>query len=280
MQLSVQCSEEIAFTSFEEIAAAGEAYPVIVDFLVGPRVTEVCEKWLGGELDVNPVEDEPVISDIPTLVLAGEYDPVTRPEWGRMVSEDLSNSFFYEFPGIGHGASFGVDCSTNIALEFLDDPLQEPDSTCIADMTGPKFVVPETEITLVPYTSEILGISGVVPEGWNEIQPGIYTQTGLGDVLIIQQVNPVNVPGDVIEAIATQLGLAEVPEAVGTHPTESFTWSLYELEVLSLFLDIALTEHNGGTIFVMLQGNEAGREFLKEEVFLPAIDALKAVNGG
>ena len=96
-----------------------------------------------------------------------------------MVSEDLSNSFFYEFPGIGHGASVGVDCSTNIALEFLDDPLREPDSTCIADMTGPKFVVPETEITLVPYASEILGISGVVPEGWNEAQPGIYTQSGL-----------------------------------------------------------------------------------------------------
>ena len=75
MQLSVQCNEELPFTSFDEITAANEAHPFIRDFIInsptlGPRIIEICEEWVTS--DVDPIEDEPVISDIPTLVLAGE----------------------------------------------------------------------------------------------------------------------------------------------------------------------------------------------------------------
>ena len=51
----------------------------------------------------------------------------------------LANSFFYEFPGIGHGVIRSNECGRTIFLAFLDDPATEPDVSCIDNMAGPDF---------------------------------------------------------------------------------------------------------------------------------------------
>ena len=87
MQFSVQCGEEVRFTTQKEIAAAAEAYPELRDSFVSPIFT-ICQSW--GAREADPIENERVSSDIPTLVLSGEYDPVTPPAWGQIVAEDLN----------------------------------------------------------------------------------------------------------------------------------------------------------------------------------------------
>ena len=80
MHLSVQCAEEIPFADPTEVAAADDPYPEFIDFFdvspnLGPVVFDLCDIW-----DVEPlgsVENEPISSQIPTLVLAGQYDPIT-----------------------------------------------------------------------------------------------------------------------------------------------------------------------------------------------------------
>jgi pimeloyl-ACP methyl ester carboxylesterase len=140
MQASVQCHEEYAFSSRAKVEAAAEPYPELADFVVGDSSFGLCGVWDSGK--AGPEENEPVHSDIPALVLAGEYDPITPPAWGRMVAADLTNSFFFEFPGIGHGA-FGADeCPKGIALAFLDNPTVTPDAACITEMPPPDFVLP------------------------------------------------------------------------------------------------------------------------------------------
>ncbi|MFN8451852.1 MAG: alpha/beta hydrolase [Anaerolineae bacterium] len=138
---SVTCSEEIPFNDYEaSIADAESTPPEVRDGLVGVEsMFQTCEIW-----DVTPApefEAEPVVSDLPVLVLAGEYDPATPPAWGEIAAETLSNSFFFEFPGVGHGTIDGGDCPRSIFLAFLDDPTTEPDASCIAEMTPPEFVV-------------------------------------------------------------------------------------------------------------------------------------------
>jgi pimeloyl-ACP methyl ester carboxylesterase len=64
------------------------------------------------------------------LVLAGEHDPITPPDWGRMVAQDLSNSFFYEFPGNGHWVARSSPCALRMALAFWENPTVDPGSTC------------------------------------------------------------------------------------------------------------------------------------------------------
>ena len=140
MHYSVQCGEEVQFTNPEEIAAASDAYPRLRQYFDNHIMFAVCNSW--GAREADPMENLPVSSRIPTLVLAGEYDPITPPFWGRMVAESLSASFFYEFPGMGHGVSTARECPLSITLAFLDDPTVEPDTTCISTMGNPVFKMP------------------------------------------------------------------------------------------------------------------------------------------
>ena len=140
MFYSVRCGEEVHFSTREEVAAAAEAYPHLGEAFDISWIFTVCQSW--GARGADPIQNAPVASDIPTLVLAGEYDPITPPAWGQMAAEGLSNGFFFEFPGVGHGASFSTECALDMALNFLDDPTTEPNGGCIATMTGPAFVAP------------------------------------------------------------------------------------------------------------------------------------------
>jgi pimeloyl-ACP methyl ester carboxylesterase len=91
----------------------------------------VCASWQAGVAD--PIENEAVVSDIPTLVLSGRYDPVTSPAWGRLAAETLPNSFVYEFPNVAHGAMGSNRCALEIGLQFLADPTVEPDTSCLEE---------------------------------------------------------------------------------------------------------------------------------------------------
>ena len=84
-------------------------------------------------IDSDASEAEPVQSDIPALVLAGAFDPITPAKWGRSSTEFLDHGWFYEFPGESHGTMRSSACARKIALAFLKDPIKLPDSTCLED---------------------------------------------------------------------------------------------------------------------------------------------------
>ena len=95
----------------------------------------MCEMW-------NPqqrVDNSAVRSNLPVLILAGQYDVATPKSWAYLTAQTLPNSFVYEFPGSGHSLLSGVDCAIDMTTEFLNDPNSEPDDSCIADMEWPYF---------------------------------------------------------------------------------------------------------------------------------------------
>jgi pimeloyl-ACP methyl ester carboxylesterase len=278
MYYSVQFNEELSFSTPAELAAACDDYPELQDYYYDICNTDegvyyLAQVWGAGSAD--PVENEPVVSDIPTLVLAGQYDPVTPPAWGQMVAGDLANSYYFEFPGVGHGATVsGEECPLDIALAFLDNPAAAPASQCIANMDGPDFLASGTEVNLVPFTSEVFSISGVVPEGWEEASPGVYSRSALGLVVLLQQAAPYVSADGILQLLTTQLGLYEVPEKAGSRKANGLTWSLYEIELHDVLADMAIAESGGTSYLVMLIGPPSERDFYYEEVFLPAVDAL------
>ena len=107
-------------------------HPAIADYFAKDLEINlrICEEW--GAKVAGPLENQPVFSDIPTLILAGEYDPVTPPSWGRMVTENLDNAYFVEFPGLGHFVFADRRCPREIVAAFLNDPGTSPDSSCAA----------------------------------------------------------------------------------------------------------------------------------------------------
>ncbi|MEN9936955.1 MAG: hypothetical protein RLZZ387_3534 [Chloroflexota bacterium] len=140
---SVECREEMIFGDLAAAEEAVSVYPRALQAALlgsGEQTAAICEVWGSGR--ARAVEDRPVTSDVPTLVLAGEYDPVTPPHWGESAAEHLSRSFFYTFPGMGHGVVFSDACPEEIALSFLERPGKEPDAACLADLPGPVFEIP------------------------------------------------------------------------------------------------------------------------------------------
>jgi hypothetical protein len=88
----------------------------------------MCDLWNVPTAD--PKENEAVVSDIPTLIFSGRYDPITPPKWAELVAETLSASFYYEFPNMSHGVMRSTSWAPQMGLTFLDDPLRAPDSAC------------------------------------------------------------------------------------------------------------------------------------------------------
>ena len=135
---SLYCNEEIPFGSYDDSLTMATRLPPQIGS-VFPRYLDftVCESWQSGQAD--PIENTAVASDIPSLVLAGQFDPVTPPSWGMRASETLSKSYYYEFPGLSHGIMRSDECGLEIGLQFVDDPAAEPDAACIDSLSSPEF---------------------------------------------------------------------------------------------------------------------------------------------
>jgi hypothetical protein len=139
---AVECKEELPFNNFDKAVEASAIIPdPIHDYLVSSIENQFLTCELYGLEPADAIETEPIYSDIPTLVLAGNYDPITPPADAQIAAETLSSGYYFEFPGYGHGITDAGDCAKRIIAEFLADPAVEPDGTCIADIEGPAFVI-------------------------------------------------------------------------------------------------------------------------------------------
>jgi pimeloyl-ACP methyl ester carboxylesterase len=96
-----------------------------------------CAMW-----DVDPLPksfNEPVVSDLPALVLAGKYDPVTPPADSKAAYEALTNATFAEVDGVGHGVISSNECAAAAYRAFVDDPTKKPDLSCVPSQPPPAF---------------------------------------------------------------------------------------------------------------------------------------------
>ncbi|MEM7117206.1 MAG: alpha/beta hydrolase [Chloroflexota bacterium] len=144
MYNSVICRDEYGFASEEEAEDAIEAAipePLQAAMSLSTfQLYETCSFWGAGVAD--PVENEAVVSDIPTLVLTGEYDPATPPVWGELTVETLSNGIHIDLPSSGHSVVTTVACAQTLTEAFVDDPDAELDDGCVSEIPLPDFELP------------------------------------------------------------------------------------------------------------------------------------------
>ena len=93
--------------------------------------------WEGKECDVRV--DSDLEANWSVSILSGEYDPITPPGYGWSAAQTLKHSFYYQFPGIGHGVSIGDLCPYDVTLAFWDKPTVKPDIACVSIMIEPQF---------------------------------------------------------------------------------------------------------------------------------------------
>jgi len=137
MQLSVLCSEDAARVTQSDVqqAAAGTLFGL---HLLSNQL-KACEMWPRGEVDGSYYE--PVVSDVPALVLSGDLDPVTPPAWGEAVVKSLKNGRHITVPGTGHGV-IATSCGQRLIQDFLDSAASGPlDASCVGSIKRPPFFV-------------------------------------------------------------------------------------------------------------------------------------------
>jgi pimeloyl-ACP methyl ester carboxylesterase len=100
-------------------------------------------------------EYAPTLTDLPSLIIEGDMDPITPPPNARAILPGFSNGTYVEFPYAGHGPSRSVECGGAMLNAFFDDPQAEPDLSCVETMEVPDMLAPIFESRVAPRLAAI-----------------------------------------------------------------------------------------------------------------------------
>lgn len=136
MHNSVVCTEDIPFIDVPAIDWGALDATYLGADQVRALIT-ICNRWPRAAID----EDfkQPVRAAVPTLVLSGEHDPITPPEYGAAVAAGLPNSLHIVAPGQGHGV-IARGCIPRLVTDFVSDPnVATVDDSCAERMSRTPF---------------------------------------------------------------------------------------------------------------------------------------------
>ncbi|NND43873.1 MAG: alpha/beta fold hydrolase [Xanthomonadales bacterium] len=124
MELSVMCAEDYPYMNL------GADYS---DTLIGniflESIQATCEAWPHGTAPDG--FHDPVVSDVPVLLVAGERDPVTPPHYAAQAAETFSNSVNLVARGQSHSVLRNV-CLQDVATQFIEQgSIENLDLDCI-----------------------------------------------------------------------------------------------------------------------------------------------------
>ena len=140
MLLSVTCSESFGLFDYRTARAAARKTS-FGDYRLR-RQHDACAVWPKAKVSREFLA--PVRAKVPVLIVSGELDPVTPPDWAAKVAGDLVNSRQVVIPNMGH--SFDgldhIECFDAMVLRFYEtaDPTGI-DTRCVRTMTPPPFKI-------------------------------------------------------------------------------------------------------------------------------------------
>jgi len=139
----------------------------------------------------------------------------------------------------------------------------------------------QDSITLKPYTDKTLGLTGVIPDGLQDMGNGLYErdQSPSDVTVLLQQSMPVSAD-QVMISFLPRVGLTTAPQSIGTYQSAALNWTLYKVDfqtpTITIAVDFALAEDKvtGKTYFVALQTASDEYDTLHKAIFLPMLNAL------
>ena len=139
MHNSVVCTEDVPFYTFDEATMRERLASTYLGYEQVEALVEICRHWPSGPID-NGFK-EPLKTSIPTLLLSGEFDPITPPTNAEQVLPGLANAKHLVAPGQGHGV-IGRGCVPNLLRTFVEtaDP-SAVDGECLDRLAPDPFFV-------------------------------------------------------------------------------------------------------------------------------------------
>jgi pimeloyl-ACP methyl ester carboxylesterase len=129
-----------------------EEYPIL-GAAIGSRDSYERRVVLCDELGMmrRPAEDYAAVqTDLPTLLIEGDMDPITPPPNAKAILPGFENATYVEFPFAGHGPSRSVECAGHMLNKFYDNPTAEPDLSCVEEMEEPLIWAPFYTTAIAP----------------------------------------------------------------------------------------------------------------------------------
>lgn len=124
-----------------------------------------------------------VKSDIPTLVVNGDWDPITPPPLAERIAPGFTNGRLIIVPYAGHGPTRSMsECATQVMNDFYDDPSQDLtqlDASCLEEGVKPP------EFLSYVNTDAVLRLAAMASDDKNKIfGPAAYVIFLVATVLI------------------------------------------------------------------------------------------------
>jgi pimeloyl-ACP methyl ester carboxylesterase len=138
MQNSVVCSEDEPLFAASNIDRERIAQTYQGSDQVD-AVAQICKLWPRGPADADL--HSALHSDVPTLLLSGEADPVTPPDDAVRAAQGLTQHRQLVLAGEGHGQA-ATACVPKLMAAFLDNPVpQTLDASCLTPHRPAPFFV-------------------------------------------------------------------------------------------------------------------------------------------
>lgn len=138
MHNSVMCTEDVRFFGANEsINEKNQNTYMGTAFL--ENLQAMCEAWPIGVMDDD--FKQPLKTDLPVLLLSGEQDPITPPEYGEQVVQHLSNAKHLVVSGQGHFVSI-QGCAPHLVAKFVAEAsVQGLNANCLSRLSAaPLFI--------------------------------------------------------------------------------------------------------------------------------------------
>jgi len=140
MWASVKCAEELP--SVDLARAHRLAQGTLMGTLRLDQERAICDVWPRGS--VPPDYHDPVVSDVPVLVLTGELDPTAPPRLGPETVRHLSRATLVEVAKRSHWGLGGNECLDGIVKRFLEAGSGAGiDTSCARAFRRPPFKLPQ-----------------------------------------------------------------------------------------------------------------------------------------
>ena len=132
-------------------AVAARVKPMWLAFVEGGEECDIWQARYADTMDLAPLR-----SDIPTLVITGEFDERTPTSHAQRGTVNLTRKYIYEMPGDGHGTP-ASPCAAQLIRLFLADPTRAPASCAV------KTPIPfsTSSLTLANFSVEVEGTARV-----------------------------------------------------------------------------------------------------------------------
>jgi len=147
--LAIDCMDKYAFETRQSMQAAYDFHARsgglewARSMTYGRFVVDLCDALVDTN-QIDPNFQSPVISDLPTLILNGDLDSATPPDYAIIAAATLKNSQLFILNGVGHSPLVEGQCPIDMVKQFLKAPMKKVDASCmVGAFPGVKFELPD-----------------------------------------------------------------------------------------------------------------------------------------